>query len=63
MKKPLPVARRLELDAFCGSFAVFPFLRKPTANELIERVTGGPLSVTPYVNYLKQKYGELYNLS
>jgi len=35
---------------------------KYTANELIERVTGGPLSVTPYVNYLKQKYGELYAL-
>jgi len=36
---------------------------KYTANELIERVTGSPLSVTPYVNYLRAKYGELYTLS
>ena len=36
---------------------------KYTANELIERVTGGPLSVAPYVGYLKRKYGELYDLS
>jgi carboxypeptidase Taq len=36
---------------------------KYAANELIERVTGGPLSVTPYVSYLKRKYGELYDLS
>lgn len=33
---------------------------KFTANELIERVTGGPLTITPYINYLKQKFGELY---
>jgi carboxypeptidase Taq len=35
---------------------------KYTANELIERVTGGPLSVEPYIRYLRQKYGELYVL-
>jgi carboxypeptidase Taq len=35
---------------------------KYTANELIERVTGGPLSVGPYVAYLRHKYGELYEL-
>ncbi|MFZ2098248.1 MAG: carboxypeptidase M32 [Anaerolineales bacterium] len=35
---------------------------KFTANELIERVTGGPLSIEPYINYLKTKYGELYQL-
>ena len=33
---------------------------KFTAAELIQRVTGGPLDVKPYVNYLKAKYGELY---
>jgi carboxypeptidase Taq len=37
--------------------------RKFTASELIERVTGGPLSVEPYVRYLRTKYGELYDLS
>lgn len=35
---------------------------KFTAPELIERVTGGPLRIEPYIAYLKIKYGELYNL-
>lgn len=35
---------------------------KFTANELIERVTGGPLTIDPYIAYLKQKFGELYDL-
>jgi carboxypeptidase Taq len=36
--------------------------RKYTPSELIERVTGAPLSVEPYVRYLRAKYGELYGL-
>ena len=36
--------------------------RKYTPSELIERVTGGPLNVGPYVQYLQAKYGELYTL-
>ncbi|MCB8942030.1 MAG: carboxypeptidase M32 [Ardenticatenaceae bacterium] len=35
---------------------------KFTANELIERVTGGPLTIDPYIAYLKNKFGELYVL-
>ncbi len=35
---------------------------KFTANELIEKVTGGPLTIEPYIAYLKTKYGELYKL-
>ena len=35
---------------------------KFTANELIERITGGPLAIGPYMDYLKTKYGEIYNL-
>ncbi len=35
---------------------------KYAAPELIERVTGGPLRIEPYINYLKTKYGELYSL-
>jgi carboxypeptidase Taq len=35
---------------------------KFTASELIERVTGGPLRIEPYIAYLKTKYGELYTL-
>lgn len=36
---------------------------KFTASELVQRVTGGPLSIAPYIQYLKTKYGELYQLS
>ncbi len=35
---------------------------KFTADELIERVTGAPLSIDPYINYLKRKFGELYGV-
>jgi carboxypeptidase Taq len=35
---------------------------KFTPAELIERVTGGPLSAAPYIRYLRDKYGELYDL-
>lgn len=35
---------------------------KYTAPELIERVTGGPLRIEPYIAYLRKKYGELYQL-
>jgi len=35
---------------------------KFTAPELIERVTGGPLSIEPYMKYLKGKFGELYGV-
>jgi carboxypeptidase Taq len=33
---------------------------KFTPNELIERVTGAPLRIEPYIHYLKQKYSVLY---
>ncbi|MCL5997120.1 MAG: carboxypeptidase M32 [Chloroflexi bacterium] len=36
---------------------------KFTAGELVQRVTGGPLSVEPYINYLKTKYGAIYSLA
>ena len=35
---------------------------KFTATELVERVTGGPMTIEPYIHYLKTKYGELYRL-
>jgi carboxypeptidase Taq len=35
---------------------------KYTASELVERVTGGPMSIEPYIRYLRTKYGELYKL-
>jgi carboxypeptidase Taq len=36
--------------------------RKFTANEVIERATGKPLSIDPYIQYLRGKYGEWYQL-
>jgi len=37
--------------------------RKFTADELVQRTTGSPMSIDPYMRYLKAKYGELYTLS
>ena len=34
--------------------------RKYTAPELVQRATGGPITIDPYIAYLKKKYGELY---
>jgi len=36
--------------------------RKFAPNELLQRATGQPLTATPYLGYLKRKYGELYHL-
>jgi carboxypeptidase Taq len=35
---------------------------KFTAPELVQRVTGGPVQIAPYIQYLKTKYGALYQL-
>ena len=35
---------------------------KFTANELLDRVVGGPLDVQPLVDYLTAKFGDLYSL-
>ncbi len=35
---------------------------KFTMDELVERITGGSLSIDPYIRYLEKKYGELYDL-
>jgi carboxypeptidase Taq len=36
--------------------------RKYLPGELIERATGRPMTIAPYVAYLREKYGELYEL-
>ncbi|MCX6045857.1 MAG: carboxypeptidase M32 [Chloroflexi bacterium] len=36
---------------------------KFTTTELLHRVTGGPLSLNPYIDYLRNKYGTIYQLS
>ncbi|MBI5564032.1 MAG: carboxypeptidase M32 [Chloroflexi bacterium] len=35
---------------------------KFTANEVVQRATGQPLTIAPYIRYLRTKYGELYQL-
>jgi carboxypeptidase Taq len=35
---------------------------KFTAAELVERVTHGPLTIQPYIRYLREKYGQVYDL-
>jgi len=35
---------------------------KYTPAELVERATGGPMSIEPYLAYLEGKYGPLYGL-
>ncbi len=35
---------------------------KFTAPEIIERATGQPMTISPYIQYLRTKYGELYDL-
>ncbi|HSJ54545.1 MAG TPA: carboxypeptidase M32, partial [Anaerolineae bacterium] len=41
---------------------VYSHGRKFTAAELVERVTGAPMSIEPYLDYLYRKFGELYSL-
>jgi carboxypeptidase Taq len=36
--------------------------RKFKPNELVQRATGGPMSMEPYLAYLRAKYGKLYRL-
>ncbi|MGC9528014.1 MAG: carboxypeptidase M32 [Limnospira sp.] len=40
---------------------VYPAAAGDTADELVERVTGSPLSLEPFLEYLRNKYGYLYN--
>ena len=41
---------------------LYQYGSKYTAPEIIERATGSPLSIEPYMMYLRTKYGELYDL-
>lgn len=36
--------------------------RKFTPNEIVKRATGKPMTIAPYIAYLRGKYGELYRL-
>jgi carboxypeptidase Taq len=56
--------RRGEFGALHGWLKanIYQHGSKYTASELVERVTGGPLRIEPYIGYLRAKYGELYSL-
>jgi len=56
--------KRGKFDTLHGwlSENIYQHGRKYTPSELIERVTGGPMSIEPYIHYLRNKYGELYDL-
>jgi carboxypeptidase Taq len=41
---------------------IYQYGSKYTASELVQRITGGALTVEPYIDYLRTKYGELYRL-
>jgi carboxypeptidase Taq len=41
---------------------IYQYGRQYSATEIIERATGGPLGIQPYIKYLRTKYGELYKL-
>ncbi|MGE5582705.1 MAG: carboxypeptidase M32, partial [Bacillota bacterium] len=41
---------------------IYRYGRQYTAQEIIERATGRPIEIGPYINYLRSKYGELYKL-
>jgi carboxypeptidase Taq len=55
---------RGEFDTLRGWLTenIYKHGRKFTATELIQRVTGGDLTIEPYIRYLKTKYGELYKV-
>jgi carboxypeptidase Taq len=36
--------------------------RKFGPNEVVARATGGPITIAPYIAYLREKYGALYDL-
>jgi carboxypeptidase Taq len=42
---------------------IYQYGSKFTAAEIIERATGAPLSISPYMDYLRSKYSAIYNLS
>jgi len=37
--------------------------RKFTPNELLARITGGPLSTAPWIAYVRAKYGDIYGIA
>ena len=55
-------ARRVRHAARLAARAPLPARPQVHPDELVERATGGPMRIAPYVAYLRTKYGELYRL-
>ena len=45
-----------------GSRQIYRHGRKFKADEIVERATGEPMTIAPYLSYLRAKYGEFYRL-
>ncbi|MET0630211.1 MAG: carboxypeptidase M32 [Xanthobacteraceae bacterium] len=61
------IAREIEQGSFGTLHGwlrdhIYQHGRKYQPNELIERATGGPMSMAPYLAYLRAKYGAIYRL-
>ncbi|VBB09510.1 peptidase m32 carboxypeptidase taq metallopeptidase [Lucifera butyrica] len=41
---------------------IYQYGRELQGMEIVRRVTGKPMTIVPYIRYLKKKYGELYRL-
>jgi carboxypeptidase Taq len=41
---------------------IYQYGRKYTPTELVKRVTGTSVSITPFIRYIRSKYGQLYHL-
>jgi carboxypeptidase Taq len=56
--------RRGELGALAGWLRdrLYRHGRKYLPDEIVQRATGRPMTIAPYMAYLRGKYGELYAL-
>ena len=56
-----PAAMRLRLHTWLRD-SVYQHGRKFAPNHLIERAAGAAMNMTPYFDYLREKYAVLYRL-
>ena len=42
--------------------SIYKHGRKYTPSEIVERATGNSVSIEPYIQYLRSKYGKLFRL-
>ena len=54
--------RRIRHAARLAARPIYRHGRKFTPNDLVKRATGAPMSMGPYLAYLRDKYGRIYEL-